>query len=102
LLYRKILADVAVSTGAQRRMHLFLIVAHSGKSDDRKSRIDFANKRDERDAVYLGHLEIDNRYFAVMVSEPDGCLETFGERFAGVAFLTEISDEKACDTGIII
>jgi hypothetical protein len=37
-----------------------------------------------------------------MVSEPDGCLETFGERFAGMAFLAEISDEKACDTGIIV
>ena len=37
-----------------------------------------------------------------MVLEPGGCLETFREVFAGVAFLLEIGYEKFRDCWVII
>src|SRR5438477_12588081 len=37
-----------------------------------------------------------------MMFEPGSGLETFGQIFAGMTFLLEISDEEFCDRGIIV
>ena len=37
-----------------------------------------------------------------MVSKPDGSLEALGQRLAGMTFLTEVSNEEARDTGVIV
>jgi hypothetical protein len=37
-----------------------------------------------------------------MEFEPGGCLETFGEEFAGVALLLQISDQEFGDGWVII
>ena len=98
----KILTYIAIGPGSERSVHLRFIVAHARENNDGQIRVDFADKGNERDAIDLGHLKIDNGYFAVVLRKPVSSLKSVGERLAGVTFLAEIGDKKAGDGGVII
>ncbi len=102
LLDWQIFADVAVRSRAQCGVHLLLVVTDACEHNDWQSRIDFAHEGNERDSVDLRHLEIDNCHVAIVRGEPGGGLETFRQSLAGMASLTEISDEKLGDAGVVI
>src|SRR6266487_3458961 len=92
LLDRQILADITICAGPQSCVHFLFVVAHSRKNDDGNLRIDFANEGNKRNSIYFWHPKIDNHNFAIIVSEPGGCLESFGQSLAGMTFLAQVSD----------
>src|SRR6266478_1255055 len=102
LFDRQIFTHVTVRAGAQCGMHLLLIVANPGENNDRDFGVNFADERNKRNPIHLGHLKIDNHHVAIVVGEPGGSLEAFGERLAGVPALAKVSDEKLGDPRIII
>src|SRR5689334_392053 len=83
-------------------MHVLLIVAHAGKDDNRDLRVNVANESGQSDSIDLGHFEIDDDDFTVVMSEPGGAFESVGNGLAGVTVLTQVSDEKLSDAGVII
>src|SRR5437588_7294889 len=102
LLDGKILAHVTVSTGMKRRLHLLFVISDSCEDDDRKSWVHLPNESDQRNAVHLRHLKIDNGDFAVMLGEPGCSLEPIGQGLAGMTALTQIRDQKFCNTRVVI
>src|SRR6266446_4961212 len=102
LFDRQIFTHVTVRAGAQCRMHLLLIVANPGENNDRDFGVNFADKRNKRNPIHLRHLKIDNHHVAIVVGEPGGSLEAFGERLARVPPLAKVSDEKLADPRVII
>jgi len=80
LLDGKILAHITVGACVEGRMHLLFVVTNPGENNDRKRRIQLADKGDERDPVYFRHLKIDNCYFAVVLGQPGSGLEAIGVR----------------------
>ena len=102
LLDWQILADVAVRPCPQSGVHLLLIVTDACENNDGQSRINFSHEGNERDSVDLRHLKIDNCHVAIVLGEPGGGLETFGQSLAGMPALTEISDQKLGDAGVVI
>lgn len=102
LFDRQIFAHVAIRAGAQRRMHLLLIITDSGENNDRNLGINFADEGNERNSIYLWHFKIDDHHVAIVVGEPGGGLEAVGERVASVPALAEISDEELGDPGIVV
>lgn len=83
-------------------MHMVFIVAHTGEHDDGYLDVDVADKGGQGDAVDLGHLEVYDDNFAVVMGEPSGGFEAVGERFGGMSFLAEISDEESSDAWVIV
>ena len=102
LLDRKILADVTIGAGAERRLHVVFVITHPGEYNDWDLSINVANERGKRDPINFGHFEVDDDDFAVVVSEPGGSLESVGEGFGGVAVLAEISYQESSDAGVIV
>ncbi len=98
----KILAHITVGACVEGRMDLLFVVTNPGENNDRKRRIQLADKGDERDPVYFRHLKIDNCHFAVVLGQPGSGLEAIGQSAASVALLTQISDQKFSDTRVII
>src|SRR5438128_1119150 len=98
----QILADVTVGTGVEGRVHLLFIISDPGKDDDRKSRVHLPDESDQRNAVHLRHLKIDDGDFAVMLGEPGCSLEPIGQGLASMTALTEIRDQEFCNTRIVI
>ena len=98
----KVLADVAVSAGSQSCVHLIFVITNTGEDNNRQVLIDLTDESNEGDPVHLGHLEIDNYDFAVVLGKPVGSLKSIGKRLAAVAFLAEISDEEPSDARVII
>ena len=83
-------------------MHFLLVITNSREDNDGNCRIKFADEGNERNSIHFWHPKIDHHNFAVIVGEPGGCLKSFGQRLAGVAFLPQISDEKSGDGWVII
>lgn len=102
LFDREVLAHVTVCAGMQGGVHLVLVVADAGEYDDWERRIRFAHEGDERNAIHLGHLKVDNCDFAVMVCEPGGGLKPVGQGVASMPALAKVGDEKLRDAGVII
>ncbi len=83
-------------------MHFLFLVADAGEDDDRQVRPDFAEKCDERDAVNLRHVQVDDDHFAVVIFQPGSSLESLGQGGAGMAFLFQVSGEKGGDGGVVV
>src|ERR1051326_7019053 len=102
LVDRQILADVTISSSAQGGMHPLFVVSNAGEDDNRHVLTHLPDETDQRDAINFRHIQIDYHDITLMVLEPSRGLETFGEVFAGVAFLLEIRDKKFRDRRVII
>ena len=102
LFDREILADVTVGAGMKSRMHLLFVITDTCKNDDWESGIHLMHESDERNAVYFGHLKIDNRHFAVVIGKPGCRLEAIGQCLAGVLLLAQLGDEEPTDGGVIV
>src|SRR5205823_3839430 len=94
LLDGKILADVTVGAGVKRRVHLLFIVSDPGEDDDRKNRVHLADESNQRNAVYLRHLKIDDSDLAVILGEPGCSLEPIGQGLASMTALAQIRDQE--------
>ena len=64
--------------------------------------VDVADKGGQGDTVHLGHFQIYNDDFAVIVGQPGSGFEAVGKRFGGMTFLAKISDEESSDAGVIV
>ena len=98
----EILTDVAVRSGPQGGVHVLFVVAHAGENNDWYGGINLTDESRQCDAVDLGHFQVDDDDFTVVMSEPGGCFEAIGEGFGGMTELFEISDEELGYAGIIV
>src|SRR4051794_18022461 len=83
-------------------MHPLFVVADASKNDNREGQAHFANERDQRDAVYLRHIQVDDNDVATVELQPLRSFESLGEELAGVALLFEIGNQELGDGGIVI
>src|SRR5437764_12234253 len=102
LFDREVLTDVTICTSPERGVHPLFVIADAGEHDDGEALAHFADKRDQGNTIDFGHVEVHDGHVAAVVFEPGCGFETFGEEFAGVAFLLEVSDEELGNGGIIL
>ena len=101
LLDREVLAHVTVGSSSKRGMHLFFFITNPGKNDNRQTGLNFPDVVDERDAVYLRHIQVDHDDFAIVHLEPARSVEALGQSLASVALLLQISGEETSDRRIV-
>ena len=83
-------------------MHALFVVSDAGEDDDWQSLAHFPDKRDKGNAVHFGMFRSTTTTSHWWYSSQAAVLKSFGQEFAGMAFLLEISDKELGDGWVII